>query len=133
MPGYGDIFSGLGDIAGGFIEGEGQFKAAGFYKEAADITKLSTGIKELQATRQIYQVLGQGRADIAASGLKDSGSGADVMRASAQQGGITRNLIGLQGRIEESGYMAQYSAAEAQGYASEIGGTLKGIGAMLGG
>lgn len=133
MAGIGDIFDAAGDIAGGFIEGQGQFEAAGYYKQAADLTKLSTGIKEMQATRQIYQALGQGRSDIAASGLKNSGSAADVMRASAAQGSITRNLIGIQGRIEETGYMAQYSAAEAQGTASEVGGIFSGIGKLFGG
>lgn len=127
------IFKGAGDIFSGFESAAADREEAAYYKKAAAWTQYSTGIKELAANRQIYQTLGQGRADIGASGLKLSGTAADVMRASAAQGSITRNLIGLQGQIDTQGYIAQAKSAEDQATGAEVGGILGGIGQILGG
>jgi hypothetical protein len=131
--GIGSIFKGAGDIFAGFESAAADRTEAAYYKKAAQWTQYSTGIKELAANRQIYQTLGAGRADIASSGLKISGSAADVMRSSVAQGSITRNMIGLQGEIEQQGYLAQSKAAEDQATGAEVGGILGGAGEILGG
>lgn len=129
----GGIFKGAGDIFSGFEAAAADREEAAYYGKAAQWTQYSTGIKELAANRQIYQTLGTGRADIGASGLKLSGSAADVMRASAAEGSITRNMIGLHGQIDEQGLIAQEKAAKDQASGAEIGGILGGIGQILGG
>jgi hypothetical protein len=127
-----DLLGGLGGFLGGQSAAKGAKQAAKFYAQAAQYTQLETGIKEVAANRAIYQTLGGARADIAASGLKLSGSAADLMRSSAAQGGLTRALIALQGKIEVSSYQAQASAASEQASASSTGGFLSGLGGIIG-
>jgi hypothetical protein len=129
----GGIFEGAGTIFAGFESANADREEAAYYKKAAGWEKYSTNIKEMSFNRQLYQTLGTGRADIASSGLKISGSAADVMRSSAAQGAVTRDLIGLQGEINEQGLLAQSRAAEDQATGAEVGGTLGGIGQILGG
>lgn len=125
----GDLLGGVGGLFGGLSAAQGDREAAKFYFQAAQYSQLETGLKETALNRSIYQTLGQGRADIAASGIENSGSAAAVMRSSAQQGAISKALTELQGKIDYSSYEAQGNAAEAQGQAAEGG----GIGSLIGG
>jgi len=127
-----DIFGGVGDLLGGFAGAEGSREAANYYEKAAAITKQETAIKEIAANRQIYQTLGTGRADIAASGLKNAGSAAELMRSSTAQGSITKSLIQEQGQISEAAYEGQAKAAEAAAQAQEGGGIFGAIGGIVG-
>lgn len=126
------LLGGLGGFLGGNSAAKGAKQAAKFYAQAAQYTQLETGIKENAASRAIYQTLGGARADIAASGLKLSGSAADLMRSSAAQGGLTKALISLQGKIDVASYQAQASAAKSQASASSTGGLLSGLGGIVG-
>jgi hypothetical protein len=132
LKAIGGIIQGAGQIFSGFASADADREEAAYYKKAAGWEKYSTDIKEMSFNRQLYQTLGTGRADIASSGLKISGSAADVMRQNAAEGAVTRNIIGLQGEIDEQGLLAQAKAAEDQATGAEVGGTLGGIGTILG-
>jgi hypothetical protein len=104
-------FSGLGGAASSIFSGVGSFMQAGAYEQAAaladkaaDIEKLSTGIKLEQATRQGYQVLGATEAAAGANGLSLTGSAMDVLRSNRQQVSLEKNLTEMQGTIDEFGY-----------------------------
>lgn len=133
--------------AGKLAEKGYQAQASG-YREAARISGISGGIagqasaiQAVQADRDLYKVLGAQRADIGAAGLAASGSALDVIRDSAAQGGLTKQLIGRQSAItslgyqqEQSSYQAQAAAADAsaasaaaQGKAAKKGGLLSGL------
>lgn len=127
-----DLLGGLGGFLGGSSASKGAKAASKAYAKAAQLTLLETGIKETAASRNIYQVLGGARADIAASGLKNAGSAADLMRSSAQQGAITKAIIGIQGQIDYSSLTAQSQAAAQQASASSSGGWMSAIGGVLG-
>lgn len=75
--------------------------------ENAQFAKTSTELKQFQTQRTIYQTLGQQRADVASSGFAASGSALDIMRSSAEQGALTKAVVGQQGLIEEAGYKEQ--------------------------
>jgi hypothetical protein len=126
------LLGGIGSFLGGSAAAGGSKKAAQFYTKAAALTNLETGIKETAATRQIYQTLGAQRADVAANGFSLSGSAADVMRDSAQQGALSKALIQVQGDVTASSYTAQAQAAAAQAKAQSGGGLLGGIGGLIG-
>lgn len=120
------IFGGIGTLKGaaaftasaGFAQ-----KAAQYATENATIAQSSTDIKELQANRQLYGVLGAQRAETAGAGFAEGGSALDLMRSSASQGSLTKALIEQQGQIEVRGYQeeAQGKLAEAAGYQAQAG------------
>ena len=70
-------------------------------------TEISTAIKMQQAQRGIETVLGEQKADVAASGFEASGSALDLLRDSASQGALHKETLGQQGLIEEAGYEEQ--------------------------
>lgn len=132
----GSIISAAGDLFSGIFQGIGDFEAASGYSKAADyagqsakLTHVSTLIQEKQKQREIYGVLGGQRSDIAASGAFASGSAMDIIRSSAQQASLSKQLIAHQGLITELGFKAQKSAYESQASAAEMA----GIGAIGGG
>lgn len=133
------LFGGLG----GLDTAKGYKAQAKGYERAAEISGINKGIAEqaagiemVQAEREIYRTLGSQRAAVGASGLAASGSALDVMRDSARQGSLTKQLLGAQSDIEQlaydqeaSSYLAQAEAAKAQAKASKkggIGGIIKG-------
>lgn len=130
--GVGSIFSGIGAMGAAKAEAKGYAASAASLREAARLTKISTGLQLLQADREIYKVLGGARADTAANGLAASGSALDVIRASAQQGGLQKAVTGLQGKIEYTSLIGQAEMAEAQAAASKKSGK-GGIGSIIGG
>lgn len=137
-------FSDLGNAVSSIFGAVGEFKsakgyeqAAGFANRNAEIATQSAAIQELMAGRQITKTLGGQRADVAGAGLAASGSALDVMRDSAQQGALTKQLIANQGAINVLGYKAEAasyqsmaSAAKTAGTGGLLGGALK-IGAAL--
>ncbi|HLW90506.1 MAG TPA: hypothetical protein VKS78_04290 [Roseiarcus sp.] len=144
--GGGSISGGINDVGGAVADlfsSEGDKAEAGNYERAAmlarqeaQFTKSSVNVQDIMATRQITQALGQEQAGYAASGLTGGGSAGDVLRASAQQGALTKGLIQYQGAETEYGLneqAASYDAmAEAAKKASEggiFGAVLKGAGA----
>lgn len=143
----GGIISAAGDLFSGIFSGIGAFAAASGYSDAAEyahqsakLTHTSTIIQEAQKQREIYGVLGGQRSDIAASGLMASGSALDIIRSSAQQASLSKQLIAHQGLITELGfkaqqktYEAQATAAEMQGYGDIVGGVINAAGDLVGG
>lgn len=128
------IFSGIGELQ----SAKGYKKAAGFAGLNADISQQSADIQELMASRQVYKTMGGQQADVAGAGLASSGSALDLMRDSAQQGSLTKQLIANQGEInvmgykaEEASYSSMASAAKASGIGGIVGGVIKGAAALM--
>lgn len=119
-----DIGGGVSDIFGGYAKAAGlNLKAAGDRVEAGNydlastlakqneqFTEQSTGVKQLMADRARYMGIGTETADIAGAGFAESGSALDLLRSSAQQGALQKQLIGQQGLITEAGYNEQATA-----------------------
>lgn len=142
MPGsiFGDLGGAVSDIFGAV----GQFKSASGYQKAAQyatqnaqISEESTAIQEAMAQRKIYQTIGGQQADVAGAGLAASGSALDLLRSSAEQGSLTKQLVANQGAINVAGYQAEAasyesmaSAAKTAGSGGILGGILKGVGVI---
>lgn len=82
--------------------------------------KTSTELKQYQTQRSIYSTLGQQQADVASSGFAASGSALDIMRDSAAQGALTKEVVGQQGLIEEAGYREQAQSYQLMASASRM-------------
>ena len=121
---------------GHLLEAQNYDAAAAFADQNEKFTEASTAIKEHQAQRQIYQVIGTQTTDIAGAGFSTgSGTALDLLRSSASEGAITHAALGQQGLITEQGYRVQADAyrnmAEAARVAAEADQT-SGIGALIG-
>jgi hypothetical protein len=129
---------------GNRIEQQGYLQAAEFADKNVKYTDMSTGIKEVQAMREISKTMGGQEADIAAAGFSESGSALDIMRESAAQGALTQAVIGEQGEITKEGYRQQaqsfrlqaeaagvaYDAARTAATGAEISAGIKGVTAL---
>lgn len=133
LGGVGSIFGGIGQMQAGAASAAGYNAQAKYLREAARLTKISNALKMTSASRDIYKTLGGARSDIAASGLKNSGTALDSLKASAQQGGLQKAIMGLQGRIEVTSLEGQAQVAAANASAASSGGSKGGIGSIIGG
>jgi|SRR5882724_1744912 len=122
-----DLFGGIGE----FASAKGYTAAANFATQNAEIEAQSTKIQETQAQRKIYQTLGGQKADVAGAGLNASGSALDVMRSSAEQGSLTKQLISNQGAINVAGYEEEASNYSAMATAAKASGTGSIIGSVV--
>lgn len=122
-----DIFGAVGD----FQNAKGLKKAAQYADLSAQIAQQSAQIKSVQAGRQLYKFMGGQVSDIASAGLKLSGSALDVMRDSATQGALSKQLIANQGAIDVMGYKAEAASYASQASAAKSSGIGKAIGAGL--
>jgi hypothetical protein len=105
-----DIFAAQGDVLkakGAEFEQKSYLEAADLAKQNEQFTEMSTAIKESQADRNLYQALGQTKADVAGAGFAQSGSALDILRESASEGAMTKAVLGEQGLITEAGYKEQ--------------------------
>lgn len=132
QAGFSDVGGAVSDIFGGI----GQLESAGGYEAAAKaatenagIAQQSAQIQGYMAQRQITKTIGGQQADVAGAGLAKSGSALDVMRDSAQQGSLTKQLIANQGAINVLGYQAEASNYSAMASAAKTAGT----GGIIGG
>lgn len=107
---------------GDLVEGQNYTLAADLARKNEKYTEESTAIKQTMADRQIYQGIGTEQADIAGAGFAASGSALDLLRDSAAQGALQKEVIAKQGLITEEGYneqaqsytnLAQYAAYAA--------------------
>jgi hypothetical protein len=131
--GWGDIAGGVTDIFGGNataaglrLKAQGDLVEAGNYdlastlaKQNEQFTEQSTAVKETMAQRQEFLGIGEETTQLAGAGF-DTGSGSalDLLRSSAQQGALQKQLIGQQGLITEAGYTEQATAyTNLAGYA----------------
>jgi hypothetical protein len=124
--GVSDIFGGYAKAAGLKLKAQGDLVEAGNYDLAAGLatqnekfTEQSTAVKQTMADRARYMGIGTETADIAGAGF-DTGSGSalDLLRSSAQQGALQKQLIGQQGLITEAGYTEQATAYTENSMAS---------------
>lgn len=142
-----NIGSGLGMLGGAVSDlfgSSGSSQAAGAYGKAAQIAEFnkaltlrSTAIQEKQQDIQTYKVLGTEAADVAGAGFTSGGTAGDLMRASAQQAALSKQLIQNQGEITAQGfeeqaaaYTGQQQAAQTQSKGQAAGGILQGLGAV---
>lgn len=123
-----DIFGGIGE----FATAKGYSQAANYAGINAKIAQESANIQQEQATRQIYKTIGGVQSDVAGAGLATSGSAGDILRSSASQGALTKQLVQEQGDInvlgykaEQASYQSMASAAKAAGGGGILGGLLK--------
>lgn len=134
-----DIFGGIGTLKGAKafqVASQYSQKAAQYATENAGIAEASGRVKQLQAERQIYQVIGGQQADVAGAGFAKSGSALDLMRSSVEQGALTKALLENQTQIEVRGYRQEAEAklAEAAQYQAQASAQkTSGIGGILGG
>lgn len=116
--GVSDILSSGSTAEGLRLKGQGDLVEAQNYNLAATLatqneqfTEQSTAVKQTMADRQIYQSIGNTTAEIAGSGFSTgSGSSLDILRDSASQGALQKQLVGQQGLITEAGYTEQATA-----------------------
>jgi hypothetical protein len=103
ISGQADLLKAKGDT----LEGTQYGEAASLSDLNARFTEQSTAIQTAQADRALFGVMGTQKADIAASGFGEGGSGGDILRDSASQGALSRAVLGQQGLITEAGYKEQ--------------------------
>jgi hypothetical protein len=150
-----DIFGSENTATGLRIKAQGDIAESQEYDLAGQLagqnekfTETSTAIKEMQQERQTNMVLGEQKADVASSGFAESGSALDLLRDSASQGALQRQVLGQQGLITEAGYQqqqqsynlmssaAQSAAAQENSLADktetlgDITGAIKGVAAV---
>lgn len=105
-----DIFGAMSagvKAKGDLAEARGYEMAASLADQNARFTEMSTGVKEYQAARQLFQVQGEAEAGIGGAGLAASGGALDILRSNAQQGALNAALLGQQGLITEAGFKEQ--------------------------
>lgn len=73
----------------------------------AAFTAESTAIQQAQQVRNTTLQIGGETAAIAGGGFAASGSGLDILRESASQGALAKEVLGQQGLITEAGYQEQ--------------------------
>lgn len=129
-------FADIGSAASSIFSGVGQLQSSKGYKQAAayagdnaEIAQQAANIQSLMATRQVYKTIGGQQADIAGAGLANSGSATDLLRSSAQQGSLTKQLVSAQGAINVLGYQAEQASYESMAASAKT----SGIGGLLGG
>lgn len=108
--GISDLFAADADrskAAGDLFEGQNYSRAAQYADQEAAFTRESTAIQTMQAERELYGSMSQTKADIAGGGFAASGSGLDILAASASQGALKEAVIQRQGLITEQGYEQQ--------------------------
>lgn len=92
-----------GDIA----ESQQYDLAAALAAQNKQYTIESTVIQQAQLERQVQGTIGSQTANIAASGLKNSGSALDLLADSASQGRLAHDVLAKQALITEAGYEEQ--------------------------
>ena len=121
--GVSDIFAGFGAQAkaqGDLLEQANYQQAAGYAEQEAKFAEMSTKIQEMQESREISKSLGQTTADVAGAGFATAGSAVDLLRESAAQGAITKQVTQVQGNIQEAGYEEQAKSFENMAAAAGV-------------
>jgi len=138
--------SALGAI-GGLIGGIGKKKANNAAAKAATenallaeqgekLTRAGTALDLTRMTRAGFRTQGSISAAAGASGLKTSGSALDVLRDSASNIALDKQLRGMQGELDAQGYKAKANdyRAQAAGLKAQkpiIGSVLSGAASIL--
>lgn len=132
--GIGDLGSAVSDLFGA----AGSSEAASAYGTAANIalsnealTKRSTAIQAQQSDIQTFKALGTETADVSGAGFTQGGSAGDLLRSSAQQAALSKQLIVNQGNITAQGFEQQAAAYKGQEKAANTQSEGQGIGGLL--
>ena len=140
MPGpISGLFQGLGDFAqaaGDLAEAAAYSDAERFAKQNAVISQEAGDIREEQASRQIYKVIGAQKAEYAGAGLTGGGSAQEVLRSSVSQGALEKAIINEQTQINVLGYeeqAAQFKGMKSAADAAAVASTASGIGSIISG
>lgn len=128
--GAGGAVSDLFAAQGSKLAGKQYGMAAASSEQAARDTELSTGIQLVQADRNILQVTGGQLSDTSGAGFSMSGSAGDLLRMSASNGALTKQLISEQGNMTAAGFRSQAQSYRTQqaGAKTESTGQLIGAG-----
>ncbi len=111
---------GQGDIAKSYkSQAVGYQRAAETSLVNKEIARQAADIEMVQAERDIYRTIGSQQAAIGAAGLEASGSALDVMRDSAVQGSLTKQLLGRQSAIEQLAYEQEATSYQQMAAASQ--------------
>lgn len=139
MSDFGDA---LGDFGGAVSDIFGMFgsqKAGGAYKKAAAIAtenaalaKTAEQIQVAQTGIQTFQAIGREKAQTAGAGFNTlEGSAGDLLRSSAQQAALAKQLVTTQGEINVRGYQQQAQAYQGQADAAATAAKGQGAGGLL--
>lgn len=140
-----NFWNGLGGAVGDLFAKSGSDAAAQQYgiaataaEQAARSTEIGTGIKLVQADRAALQTIGGQIADTAGAGFSMSGSAGDLLRMSASNSALQKQLISEQGNMEAAGYRAearsystQQQGAKNEGFGQLIGAGLSIVSSFL--
>lgn len=114
-----DLLSSQATEKGLRLKAQGNVVEAGNYTAAAQLaleneeyTKQSTEIQQTQSERATLLGIGKEKSDIAGAGFAESGTGLDLLRSAAIQGGLQKAVIGQQGLIQEDSQAEQATAYE---------------------
>lgn len=141
MVGLPDLSGGVSDLfssAGSFQSSAAYGNAKNIATSNAALTLRSGDIQQQQESIAIVKAIGGETASTAGAGFTGSGSAGDLMRASIQQGALSKQLIANQTEITSQGfeeqaaaYKGQQQAAQSQGEGQAAGGVLKLIGWVI--
>lgn len=143
---FGSSAASSASVPGYLAEASGYDTASATAISSGRLTGVATDIQKAQTQRQIFQVIGGARADVAGAGLAEKGSALDVIRSSREQGELQLRMIDTQGSIQQGAFAQQAAAynaeasaargnaagAQASATASKTGGFLKTVGAIAG-
>lgn len=139
MADFGTAISDFGGAVGDLFGAAGSKQASSAYTTAAKIaeqnkalTERSTAITEQQQNIQTFKVLGTEQADVAGAGFTAGGTAGDLLRASAQQAALSKQLIQNQGEITAGGYEQQAQAYQGQAQAAQTQSKGQAAGGVLG-
>jgi len=137
-----DIGSALGSFGGAVSDIFGMFgsqKAGSAYKKAAAIAgenaQLAKEAEDIQRTQvgiQTFQAIGRQTTQTAGAGFNTrEGSAGDLLRASASQAALAKQLVTTQGEINVRGYQQQQQAYQGQADAAAMAAKGQGAGGIL--
>ncbi len=118
-----DLFAAQGykyKAKGAEFEKQNYLLAGDLATQNAQFTETSTAIKQMQTERQNQLVLGGQQADVAHAGFEESGTALDLLRDSAQQGALTKQVAAQQGLITEAGYKEQAESYKNMASAAQV-------------
>lgn len=128
-----DIFSGLGDLFSGIVEGQGYQKAASYEKQNAQIEREATAVNVLRQQRAAYQSFGATTASLAGSGvMSNTADSLNLLREAHSNAALDRSLIELQGAINVNADLAKASEYDAEAAAKTGGGIFGFLGSVAG-
>lgn len=147
MSGIGDIIGDVGGAVSDLFGASGSEAAGQAYGTAAQIansnaalTLRSGQIQEQQQDIALTKAIGGEKATTSGAGFNNSGGTAtDLLRSSAQQGALSKQLIANQTEITAQGYTqqaaaytGQQQAAQQEANAQKASGASKGLSGALG-